>query len=510
MNTLLFTSEEQLGLETPGKFRHALAQIIDESVADQAIRQRMQLCLSEAVTNLILHAQPKATEISISFASNDSEWWLDILDDSGAWDLAQHHDDNLLFNFTEIESGRGVALLYGQCDKLIYTAGENEQPNQLRLHWSYPKYQKQNTILLVEDNSSLLALYRAYLSQDYHVLTAMNGYQALQQLNDHNIDLVLSDIRMPEMNGLSLRKKINQQNNSKLIPFIFLTAEDNLALQQQANDLGIDDYLLKPVNKTQLLATVQRVLGRTTQVYQQLTQRVDKNIAASLKPSLPETSNGWRLQVASRDTGSGGGDLLLHKDFSSMSQIILTDIMGHDDSAKFFSHAFGGYIHGLLEAMEANKGPASILEQISNCAMNDSLLSQITLTCCSLQLSVDGKVSVATAGHPAPLLISQQCLETVPVTGILPGLLADSQYKSTDICVKQGQRLALFTDGLFDSATDNNSRNELENSINQSLLTTLKLPIKQALQEVMNTFDKLTGSRPLDDAMLILIERCDA
>lgn len=510
MNTLLTTSEKKLGLETSGKFRRALEPIIDECVADLTIRQRILLCLSEAVTNLILHAQPKAQKISIRFASNATNWWLDIFDDSSAWDLAQHHDDNLLFNFSEIENGRGIALIHSQCDKLTYTPGDNKQHNQLRLQWSYPKHQKQHSILLVEDNRSLLSLYRAYLSDHFNVLTSMNGYQALQQLNEHNIDLVLSDIRMPEMNGLSLRKKINQQNKCELIPFIFLTAEDNLVLQQQATKLGIDDYLIKPINKTQLLGIIQRVLGRSTQVYQQLTERIDKNISASLKPRLPETCNGWRLQVASRDTGSGGGDLLLHKNFSTMSQIILTDIMGHDDSAKFFSHAFGGYIHGLLQAMEVSKSPGTILEQISNCAMNDNLLSQITLTCCSLQLSADGKISVATAGHPAPLLISEKSLQTIPVSGVLPGLLLDSQYKSTDMCVKQGERLAIYTDGLFDSASNNNSRSELQNSINESLLVTLKLPIKQALQEVMNTFDKLTKSRPCDDAMLILIERCDA
>lgn len=506
MDTLLFESQKTLGLQTPRQFRHALEAVVNECVADLAIRQRMLLCLSEAVTNLVVHATPKPEQLSLRFANDAHGWYLTIFDDSSAWAPEQKLDDNLLFKFETVEHGRGIALLHSQCDHLSYTPGVGEQPNQLILYWSYPQAKTQQTVLVVEDNNSLRLLYQAYLSGDFNVLTAINGYQALKQLSQHKIDLVLSDIRMPEMNGLSLRKKINQQDSSELIPFIFLTAEDDQMIQDQALELGIDDYLIKPVNKPQLLSIINRVLARSKRVYQQLTDRIDKKISASLTPSLPETANGWRFQVASRNTGSGGGDLLLHKSFTGMTQLLLTDIMGHDDSAKFFAHAYGGYMHGLMQAMETDNSPAQLLEQISNCALSDKVLSQITLTCCSVQLSPGGKISIATAGHPAPLLISQQNIQTVATTGVLPGLLADVNYQSTELSIKQGERLALFTDGLFESAADNDSRNELQASISAALLATLDLPIGQSMQQVMTLFDQITATQPSDDALLLLIE----
>ena len=506
MDTLLLESQQKLDLKTPRQLRHELTDVIVKCVPDLAIRQRMQLCLSEALTNLVLHAQPKPDHILIRFGNNSTSWWLEIFDDSRPWPLNNNPDDNLLFEFQEIENGRGIALLHAQCDKLSYLPGNDDQPNQLRLQWSYPKKQKRQTILVVEDNESLCRLYQAYLCGMFNVLTATNGYHALVQLTSQKIDLVLSDIRMPEMNGLSLRKKINQQADHGLIPFVFLTGEDDQLIQAQAADLGIDDYLVKPVDKTQLLKIIQRILGRSQQIYTQLSERIDKKISASLKPQLPETANGWRLQLACRDTGSGGGDLLLHKEFAGKTQLLLADIMGHDHSAKFFSHACGGYIHGLLQAMQISSNPALLLEQISHYAMADKLLSQVTLTCCSMQLSEHGKITLASAGHPAPLLISSENIESVAVGGVLPGLIADNPYQSRELNLQCGQRLAFYTDGLFESAADNNARHKLQTRISEALLATLELPIAESLLQVMRLFDQLTNAQPSDDALLLLLE----
>ncbi|WP_028863927.1 SpoIIE family protein phosphatase [Psychromonas aquimarina] len=515
MDNHLFELQTSVTRETPRQLRHALEAVLKESALHASTAQHMLLCLSEYVTNLLLHAQPTPSQIRITFSRGAHGWLLDIFDNSRAWDPTENLNDDLLTEFSEIEQGRGIALLHAQSDKISYIPGcyvqggryvKGNKPNQLRLLWRYPKQNKQQTILIVEDNNSLRLLYKTYLTDTFNVVTAANGYQAIEQLKTEQIDLVLSDIKMPLMNGLSLRKKINQHSSCELIPFIFLTGEEDEIVQEQAAELGIDDYLIKPVNKPQLLKIIQRVIGRSTQVYQRLTERIDKRISASLKPRLPENSHGWRLQAASRNTGSGGGDLLLHKRFEGKTQLLLSDIMGHDDSAKFFSHAYGGYLHGLIQSMHTSCGPAQLLEQLSNCAMHDQLLSQVTLTCCSVQLSSGGNISVASAGHPAPLLISPQKITTLKTAGILPGLLADAHYKNTELTVNQGERIALYTDGLFESANSNETRIRLQTLITKALLDTLHIPIAQALQQVMKLFDEITGSQPSDDALLLLIE----
>lgn len=506
MEKLLFEIQESVSLETPRQLRHALEKIINVNVPHTEVRQRIQLCLSEAVTNLAMHANPKPGYINLRFGNDSQYWWLEILDDSAPWDPTQHFDDGLLTEFTEIESGRGTALLHSQSDDITYIKGNEFKLNKLRLTWACPKQKSQQTILLVEDNNSLRLLYENYLASSYTILTATDGFEALQQLSRHKVDLIISDIQMPQMNGLTLRKKINQQTKRELIPFIFLTATDDELMQEQATELGIDDYLIKPIQKPQLMKIIRRVLGRSTQVYEQLTARIDKSISSSLEPKLPEISHDWCLAVAHRHTGSGGGDLLMHKSSETMLQLVLTDIMGHDDSAKFFAHACGGYIHGLMQSIEKNNNPAQLLEQLSNCAIEDKVLSKVTLTCCSVQLSSAGKISLASAGHPAPLLISPENIKPLNIGGVLPGLLPDTQYQSTQLTIKQGERIALYTDGLFDSAASNHARKELENKITEALIDTLNLPLEKSIEQVMRLFDEITACKPTDDALLILLE----
>jgi len=505
MNDLLLEMRQPTSKALPRKFRHALQAVIDPHLP-KGTNQRILLCLSEALTNLIEHAQPVPSEIGIRFDKQSDGWRLTIFDDGKPWDPTEHLNDDLLTEFSDIESGRGVALLHAQCDKIRYKAGQYGEKNQLILFWALPQEQKKQTILIVEDNNSLRLLYQAYLVKKYEVITASNGYEALKKLDNHQVNLVLSDIKMPQMNGLSLRKKINHKQGCELIPFVFLTGHDDEMIQDQAAELGIDDYLIKPVNKAQLMMVIQRILGRSKQVYQQLTTRIDKQISDSLKATIPESCHGWKLQVASRNTGSGGGDLLLHHDFDNKIQLLLTDIMGHDDSAKFFSHAYGGYLHGLMQSMSASQLPAYLLEQLSNGALNDKVLSQVTLTCCSVQLSASGKIVIASAGHPAPLLISTQQVSEINSSGILLGLLENSRYDNTELTISAGQRIAIFTDGLFESASDNQARTVLQQQITAALLNTLAQPIEDALEQVMTLFDQLTGAQPNDDTLLLLLE----
>jgi len=295
--------------------------------------------------------------------------------------------------------------------------------------------------------------------------------------------------------------------HSALTPFIFLTGNDNQKLQSDATNLGIDDYLVKPASKIQLINTIHRVLSRSQQIYQQLTDKINQSITASLHPKLPNVAHNWRLCVAKRHTGIGGGDLLLYHNATSHIKLVLIDIMGHDDNAKFFAHAYGGYLRGLMQSSESNITPSGLLERLSNSALEDELFSQITLTCCAIDLFDNGKLTLASAAHPPPLHITQAGgVNPLSIGGMLPGLVPNTNYESQSLQLSMGERLAIFTDGLFDSATDNSTRNKLEKRVTTTLADTLGLPIEEALVKVMNIFDELTSKQPKDDALLILVE----
>ena len=361
-------------------------------------------------------------------------------------------------------------------------------------------------LLLTEDNPVNQLLTKSMLANfGYLVDLASNGLEALYKLSHNDYALVLMDCMMPEMDGLGLRKQLEQQPQSRLIPFVFLTASDDQKTLQHASELGIDDYLLKPVKKTKLLQTIQRVLSRNQQITQQLTERIDQRISASLAPKLPSQAHGWRLAIAHRNTGVGGGDFLLHKQSDDQLLLSLNDIMGHDDSAKFFAYAYAGYLRGLMHSIQ-NNAPQQLLMALSDSAFEDDLLSQITLTCCCASLRQEGEITLASAGHPAPLLINAAGIEPLPVGGIMPGLMPATRYQAYHRKLHEGERIALYTDGLFDSAADEAGREQLESEIKRCLHNSLHLPLEQALQQVMTRFDQLASSPPKDDALLLLME----
>lgn len=506
MSRILLETQGHATHNAVRELRHLLQQVSKDAVPDIQIQHKMLLCFSEAATNLVMHTKPKTKQIGIIFGSNNSEWWIDILDNAAPWNPTEKVKTDFLDTFSDAGNGRGTAILQSQCDHIEYIDGDEHKNNQLRLIWHKPNKSRRRTVLIVEDDHSLQRLYSAYLAENYDVITAADGYEAMERLAHTEIDLILSDINMPEMSGLTLREHLSKQCKTELIPFIVLTCVNSPNMQKDAADLGIDDYLLKPINKTQLIQTIDRVINRSQQIYRQLTDRIDKKITSALKPNLPETIHGWRLCVASRHTGVGGGDLLLHRNGDNQLMLVLVDIMGHDDSAKFFAYAYGGYLRGLMHTSDDDVTPTQLLEKLSESALQDELLSQVILTCCAVTLSQDGKITLASAGHPEPLKLSGTKAEKIQVSGMLPGLIADTHYKPKNIELDAGERIALYTDGLFESAVNNKARKYLEAHITNELINTLTAPIEQSLQKVMEVFDQYAGTQPKDDALLLLME----
>ncbi|MCD8182217.1 MAG: response regulator [Bacteroides sp.] len=104
------------------------------------------------------------------------------------------------------------------------------------------------TILLVDDNYDFLDFLSACLSTSYNVLKAMNGLEALEVLKAENVDIVISDVMMPKMDGLELCTAIKSDLRISHIPIILLTAKASEEYQLEGLNMGADDYITKPFN----------------------------------------------------------------------------------------------------------------------------------------------------------------------------------------------------------------------------------------------------------------------
>lgn len=129
---------------------------------------------------------------------------------------------------------------------------QEEQVDRMEIQQATPSSSdagEQNyTILLVDDNYDFLDFLSACLSTSYNVLKATNGLEALEVLKAENVDIVISDVMMPKMNGLELCTAIKSDLYISHIPIILLTAKASEEYQLEGLNMGADDYITKPFN----------------------------------------------------------------------------------------------------------------------------------------------------------------------------------------------------------------------------------------------------------------------
>ena len=117
------------------------------------------------------------------------------------------------------------------------------------------------TILTVDDSKSIRQMVTFTLQQaGYDVLEAEDGQDALTKLTPQ-VKLVLSDLNMPNLNGIGLIKAIRANPSSKFLPVIMLTTESQDGIKQEGRAAGATGWIVKPFNPEQLLAVVKKVLG---------------------------------------------------------------------------------------------------------------------------------------------------------------------------------------------------------------------------------------------------------
>ena len=129
------------------------------------------------------------------------------------------------------------------------------------------------TILVVDDEPDLVENIRLPLEvEGYRVLIAYTGLEALKILEQEPVNLILSDIAMPDMNGYQLYERVCETPEWAIIPFIFLTARTMDSDIRYGKELGVDDYLTKPIRANDLLAIVRGKLRRAQQLADSMAQ----------------------------------------------------------------------------------------------------------------------------------------------------------------------------------------------------------------------------------------------
>jgi two-component system, chemotaxis family, chemotaxis protein CheY len=117
------------------------------------------------------------------------------------------------------------------------------------------------TILTVDDSTSMRQMVKATLqSAGYGVVEAANGQEALDFARDNTVDLVISDVNMPRMDGITLINELRQLPGYRLTPMLMLTTESSQEKKLEGKRAGATGWIVKPFNPAQLLATLKKLL----------------------------------------------------------------------------------------------------------------------------------------------------------------------------------------------------------------------------------------------------------
>ena len=131
------------------------------------------------------------------------------------------------------------------------------------------------SILIVEDNEDLLGLMSQLIGQHYKVYTAKNGVQALNIIHKESLDLVVSDVMMPKMDGIELTRLIKQSVDYAQLPVLLLTAKTMDKDRDKAYETGADEYMTKPFKLHDLLLRVRNIIENRERIRRKFTMQTN-------------------------------------------------------------------------------------------------------------------------------------------------------------------------------------------------------------------------------------------
>lgn len=380
-------------------------------------------------------------------------------------------------------------------------------------------------ILVVDDEPDLelliLQKFRGKIkSGEYEFLFARDGAEALTVLsNNDSVNLVLTDINMPVMDGLTLLSKINELNN-KLLKSIIVSAYGDMENIRTAMNRGAYDFITKPIDLKDLEITIEKSL-REIDLYKQamlshnklvaLQQELD--IATTIQTSiLPKTfppfpdRKEFDIFAKMIPAKEVGGDLY---DFFLIDKYRLGIVIG-DVSGKGIASALLMAVCKTLLKATASKGiPCDVvLTEVNNLLVDESPSNMFVTLFYGVLDTRSGSFEYSNAGHNSPYLISNDgSIKQLPdIGGLLLGAMKDVEYQSNVIMLKPEESIFLFTDGVTEAFNKNEEEFNVER-LKNVLLNKNGFAPKDFVQQVFEQVQNFTnGVEQSDDITCLALK----
>lgn len=351
------------------------------------------------------------------------------------------------------------------------------------------------------------------------MITAEDGLDGIQKLNDQSVDLIISDIMMPEMDGFEFQKKILDDPDKRHIPFIFLTAKSQDEDQIKGLETGVREYITKPFNPKLLVARVQNILRSSgaeeniRKKYEEM--RVDLETASKTQEFfLPERRRIFRelcFDYLYLPYFSISGDIF---DFINASddQIVfyVGDISGHGTKTGLLMTAAKTYIDTLIRNEKIFE-PHKIIRNLNKEMLKYFGDHHMSCIFSLIDLKTN-RIRMYNAGHPSPLgVFSSGQAERIQDAGGIPvGWMPDFNYLPDDeieIELHEGDVMLFFTDGLFDCENSDSTMlgyDRLAPVLGKGLGT---IPFDSVCSEVRRRIENAGYDRLIDDCTVVIVKK---
>ena len=377
-------------------------------------------------------------------------------------------------------------------------------------------------ILVVDDEPDLEPLMLQRMRRHirggrYEFVFAGNGVEALQKLNeDETIDMVLSDINMPQMDGLTLLDQI--PNVSPDIRAVIISAYGDMQNIRTAMNRGAFDFVTKPVDFEDLQVTIDRTL-RHLDEWREAVQSRDKLVALeneldiaskiqqSILPGQFPTVQDFQIYANMEPAREVGGDFydVIRLDRGQMG-LAIADVSGKGVPAALFMMSS----RTLLKGTAIGGGsPAEVVAQVNDLLYEQNEAAMFVTVLYAVYDPERSELTYSCAGHDPPLVVHPDGSSTsLPLTGGLAlGVVSQFDFGENTVSVAPGDTVVLYTDGVTEAMNGKDEQFGLDR-LRETYSSHPPANVKDAISTIFDAVSDFAGDTPQsDDVTCVALHR---
>lgn len=382
---------------------------------------------------------------------------------------------------------------------------------------------KPHKILVVDDEPDLQPLVlqrmrREIRNNTYEFAFASDGILALDKLNeDEDIDIVLSDINMPKMDGLTLLEQIPSVNPN--IRSVIVSAYGDMKNIRKAMNRGAFDFITKPIDFMDLKTTIERTAkhlelwrdalaarDKLTSINNELS--IADKMQQSILPRIFPSGENYKLAGTILSAKNVGGDFF---DIINCGEgkfgVVIADVSGRGVPAAMFMMSSRTLIKG---AAIGNKNPSDVLKEVNRLLVEDNLTGMFVSVFYCVVDTITGQISYSNGGHNPPLIVKPDgsSMFLTAESGVALGMFEEIEFKDHQFALEPNDRVVFYTNGITETM---NSKDELFgiNGLRQAVKSNKDLNIAQFNEAIVVNVREFSKDVPQSDDLTCISLRYD-